>query len=239
MSFIVHKKDTGPVSDFAEPGAFKNWMTVAIAVAVAFSVAGLLLIFSIEGCRDGIHWKGKGSKSAAEQGGAKGPQPDLFKPVRAAPASFPPNSNMPKGKETNTCGAIHLESFDSQKELLRFDDPRVWFESDHDKQDTEDDHLIHRAVEIPVKRLVNLMEQKGGKLKMQEAYRPASPERKIHLETSLHREGRAVDLTSENMSLGDLAKLCWQAGFDYVLYEVPTRGGLHLHCSVKRLPADQ
>jgi hypothetical protein len=37
------------------------------------------------------------------------------------------------------------------------------------------------------------------------------------------------------MSLGDLAKLCWQAGFDYVLYEVPANGGRHLHCSVKRL----
>jgi hypothetical protein len=235
MASIEFIKKPAPGDDFAEPGAFKKWMTVAIAAAVAFAVAGLLLIISIEGCRDGFPWKGKGSKGAAEQKESKGPPPDLFNPVRAAPASFPPNSNMPTGKEVNTSGAIHLESFDPQKELVRFDDPRVWFESDQDTHDTEDDHQIHRAVEIPLKRLVNLIEKKGGKLKVQEAYRAAAVGRKIHLETSLHREGRAVDLTSENMSLGDLAKLCWQAGFDYVLYEVPANGGRHLHCSVKRL----
>lgn len=230
-----------PVSgdDFAEPEAFHKWMKTAIVAAVTFVAAGLLLLLSIEGCRDGFPWKGKESKSAAETRKVKGPPPDLFNPVRAAPASFPPNSNMPTGKEVNTSGAIHLESFDPQKELIRFDDPRVWFESDQDTNDTEDDHLIHRAVEIPLKRLVNLIEKRGGKLKVQEAYREASDKRKIHLETSLHREGRALDLTSEVLGLGDLAKLCWQAGFDFVLYEVPSNGGRHVHCSVKRLPGDE
>lgn len=236
MAVIEHKKEPVPGDDFSEPGAFNKWMTVAVAVAILFCVGGLLLVISLDGCRNGIHWQGKGLKRAAEQGGAKPPPPDLFKPVRAAPASFPPNSNMPTGKEANTSGPIHLESFDPQKELTRFVDLRVWFESDYDKQDTEDDHLINRALEIPLKRLVNLVEQKTGKLKLQEAYRPASLKRKIHLETSLHLEGRAIDLTGENMSLGDLAKLCWQAGFDFVLYEVPAIGGKHLHCSVKRLP---
>jgi hypothetical protein len=236
MASIDFIKKPDPGDDFAEPGAFKKWMTVAIAAAVAFAAAGLLLIISIEGCRDGLPWKGKGAKGAAEQEESKGPPPDLFNPVRAAPASFPPNSNMPTGKEVNTSGAIHLESFDPQKDLIRFDDPRVWFESDHDTDDTEDDHMIHRAVEIPLKRLVNLVEKRGGKLKVQEAYREACDKRKIHLETSLHREGRALDLTSEVLGLGDLSKLCWQAGFDFVLYEVPSNGGRHVHCSVKRLP---
>jgi hypothetical protein len=239
MASIEFIKKPDPGDDFSEPGAFKKWMTVAIATAVAFAVAGLLLIIAIEGCRDGLPGKGKGSKGAAEQEESKGPPPDLFNPVRAAPASFPPNSNMPTGKEVNTSGAIHLESFDPQKELIRFDDPRVWFESDQDTHDTEDDHLIHRAIEIPLKRLVNLIEKRGGKLKIQEAYREASDKRKIHLETSLHREGRALDLTSEVLGLGDLAKLCWQAGFDFVLYEVPSNGGRHLHCSVKRLTEEK
>jgi hypothetical protein len=236
MAIIENIKKPAPADDFAEPGAFNKWMTVAIAAAVAFAAAGLLLIISIEGCRDGLPWKGKGAKGAAEQEESKGPPPDLFNPVRAAPASFPPNSNMPTGKEVNTSGAIHLESFDPEKDLIRFDDPRVWFESDHDTDDTEDDHMIHRAVEIPLKRLVNLVEKRGGKLKVQEAYREACDKRKIHLETSLHREGRALDLTSEVLGLGDLSKLCWQAGFDFVLYEVPSNGGRHVHCSVKRLP---
>lgn len=239
MTILGPAKEPAPVDDFAEPGAFNKWMAVAIAVAVAFSAAGLLLIFSLEGCRGHFLWKGKGSTRATEQESPKGPAPDLFNPVRAAPASFPPNSNMPTGKEANTSGAIDLESFDPEKDLIRFDDPRVWFESDHDTDDTEDDHLIHRAVEIPLKRLVNLIEKRGGKLKMQEAYREASDKRRIHLETSLHREGRALDLTSEILSLGDLAKLCWQAGFDFVLYETPSKGGQHVHCSVKRPPAEK
>ena len=239
MAIIDFIKKPVPGDDFAEPGAFNKWMAVAIAVAVAFCVVGLLLILSIEGCRDGFPWEGKGSKSATEQQEKKGPPPDLFNPVRAAPAYFPPNSNMPTGKEVNTSGAIHLESFDPQKELIRFDDPRVWFESDQDTHDTEDDHQIHRAIEIPLKRLVNLIEKRGGKLKVQEAYREASDKRKIHLETSLHREGRALDLTDDVLGLGDLAKLCWQAGFDYVLYEVPSKGGRHLHCSAKRLPEEK
>lgn len=234
-----HIKGPASEDDFAEPGAFNKWMKAAIAAALAFSAAGLLLVVSIEGCRGGFPWKGKEAKDAADTRKAKGPPPDLFTPVRAAPASFPPNSNLPPGKEINTSGAIHLESFDPQKELIRFEDPRVWFESDQDKDDTEDDHLIHRAIEVPLKRLVNLIEKKGGKLKVQEAYREASDQRKIHLETSLHREGRALDLTSDTMNLSDLSKLCWQAGFDFVLYETPARGGRHVHCSAKRPPEEK
>ena len=118
---------------------------------------------------------------------------------------------------------------------MRFEDKRVWFESDYDKVVDEDDHMIHRALEVPLKRLVNLMEKKRGTLKVQDAYR-ASERNKIHLDTSLHCEGRAVDLTSDTMSLTELAKLAWQAGFDFVLYEKPRKSGVHLHCSVKRSP---
>ncbi len=235
MAIIENLKERVKVDDFAEPGAFKRWMTGAIVAAALFCVAGLLLIFTLDGCRDGGSAPA-GDTEAATNAVAVVGAPDLFTPVRPAPASFPPDSNLPPGKEAKTSGAIDLKSFDPVRDLVRFDDPRVWFESDHDTDDTEDDHQVYWAAEIPLKRLVNLVEKNGGKLQVQEAYRPASPERKIHLENSLHREGRAIDLTSENMSLSELAKLAWQAGFDYVLYEVPARGGPHLHCSVKRQP---
>jgi hypothetical protein len=165
----------------------------------------------------------------------KQPEVDLFHPVRPAPSAFPPDSNMPPGKESSHSGPIDLKTFDAKKDLVHFDDPRLWFESDHDKGDTEDDHMINRSVITPLKRLANLIEKKGAKLKVQEAYRPVTKDRKIHLAKSLHREGRAVDLTSDKLSLSELAKLAWQAGFDYVLYEVPKNGGRHLHCSMKRM----
>ena len=233
---IIHKVQ---VDDFAEPGAFNKWMTGAIVLAACVCATGLFLIFSMDGCLKRKAEKSDDAGSVSNKvDRAEQKTVDLFNPVRPAPATFPPDFNMPPGKESKNSGPIDLKSFDPGKDLVRFEDPRVWFESDHDTDDTEDDHLINRAVEIPLKRLVNLMEKRGAKLKLQEAYRAVSPDRIIHLEKSLHREGRAVDLSCEGMSLSDLAKLCWQAGFDFVLYEVPRRGGHHLHCSVKRLPGD-
>ena len=219
--------------DFGEPDAFKIWMKWAIAVAAAVCVAGLLICLSVEGCgkkKDGAPAK------QPEEAVKKAPPPDLHKPVREAPASFPPDSNLPRGKEIYASGPIDLKTFSPTNELVRFEDLRVWFESDNDHHsDDEDDHVIHRALEVPLKRLVNLLEKKGGTLKVQDAYRHAEKNR-IHLTSSLHCEGRAVDLTCEKVSLSELAKLAWQAGFDFVLYETPKKSGVHLHCSVKRSP---
>ena len=150
---------------------------------------------------------------------------------RALPRRFPRNSNLPPGKEFLTCGPIAPATFDPARDLVRFQSLTVWFESDYtNKVAGNDDHVVHRSLVAPLERLVRLVDANGGRLKIHEGYRCNA----IHKPKSLHREGRAVDLTCEKLSLSDLAKLCWVAGFDWVLYEDPKGGGDHVHCSVKR-----
>ncbi len=234
MELFKSIKHSVKVDDFAEPGAFNRWMTGAILFAVAFCVVGLFIVFSIEGC-NGSGASNKDDDTATTNKVAKmGTKADLFSPVRPAPASFPPASNMPQGKESKHSGPIDLKTFRPTRDLVRFEDPRVWFASDPDNKDGKEGHLIHIAVETPLKRLVNLVEKRGGKLKVHEGYCAVDTKKTIYLENSLHREGRAVSLTSDGLSLSELAKLCWQAGFDFVLYEAPPGGREHLHCSVKR-----
>jgi hypothetical protein len=150
--------------------------------------------------------------------------------ARELPRRFPRNTNLPPIKESLASGAIDLAGFNPTQDVVRFDDWSVWFESDEDKVREEDDHMVHRSVVAPLKRLIRLVEGNGGKLKVHEAYRCTG----VHKTRSLHREGRALDLTCEKLSLSELAKLCWVAGFDWVYYEAPKGGGEHVHCSVKR-----
>ena len=228
-----------PFRDFGERGAFNAWMKYAMMIAALVCVVGIAAVFFVERrgkvpppVTDDSSLGGEEAETVA----AEGPPPDLHNPVREAPASFPVDSNLPRGREIYASGPIDLATFNPTNDLLRFEDTRVWFESDSKQNPEEDDHLIHRAMEVPLKRLVNLLEKKGGKLKVHDAYRPAE-KNKIHLANSLHCEGRAIDLTGEGISQNELAKLAWQAGFDFVLYEKPGRGGgEHLHCSVKRSP---
>jgi hypothetical protein len=218
---------------FDEPDALARWMKIALIIAAVFCVVGISVCAVFEGC-------GKKKTPAATAAASAEPQkppeppPDLEHPVRPAPSAFPPDSNLPRGKEIYASGPIDLATFNPTNDLVRFEDDRVWFESDTKRAvDKEDDHLIHKNMAVPLKRLVNLLEKRGGKLKVQDAYRPAD-KNKIHMAASLHCEGRAIDLTCEKIGLGDLAKLAWQSGFDFVLYEKPVKSGLHLHCSVKR-----
>jgi len=224
------------LKDFGEQGTFNVWMKYAVIVAVLVCAVGVSVCFLVE-------WHGKKpsvvkdaeTEDTTQEAESQQPTPDLHNPVRPAPATFPVDSNLPRGPERFASGPIDLATFNPGKDLTRFEDKRVWFESDNKPNAQEDDHIIHRAMEVPLKRLVNLLEKKDAKakLKVQDAYRPTG----IHLQNSLHREGRAIDLTSEKVSLSELAKLAWQAGFDFVLYEKPgAGGGEHLHCSVKRSP---
>jgi len=229
MSFPNKIPELEEFEDVDAGASFASWVKWAVALAAVLGVAGWLACLWVRSCRP------PAAPEKPEEVGKKAPPPDLHNPVRAAPAAFPPDSNLPRGKEIFASGPIDLATFNPTNDLVRFEDARVWFESDHDKVREEDDHEINRAMEVPLKRLVNLAEKKRGKVKIHEAYRAAEIN-KIHLVASLHCEGRAVDLTSENMGLTELAKLSWQSGFDFVLYEKPKKSGVHLHCSVKRSP---
>lgn len=155
--------------------------------------------------------------------------PALMRPVRDEPRRFKANTHMPGKGEGRASGSINLRMFFPKYDLVRIEDDRVWWESEHDKNDTEDDHIVHRSLEEPLRRLIELTAQHGAQLEVQDAYRPTG----VHSRRSLHKEGRAIDLTCKTLGLEKLAKLCWAAGFDWVYYEAPKRGGAHIHCSVR------
>ncbi len=152
-------------------------------------------------------------------------------PIRELPAKFPPNTTLPNVREVDASGPIHMPTFSPGRDLIYIDDPRVWWESDHDGEtDDECDHTIHRKLEVPLQRVIEAVVARQAVLKVQDTYRPTG----IHNGRSLHREGRAIDLTCQGLELEELAKICWQAGFDWVYYERPKGGGDHIHASVRR-----
>jgi hypothetical protein len=123
--------------------------------------------------------------------------------VRALPASFPPDTNLPPLKEVLVCGSVEGKDFSPARDLVFVDDPRVWWESDRDVSDDEDDHSVHRDLELPLRRLIELVSSQGGTLRVHDSYRPQS----VHKSTSLHKEGRAIDLTCDELGLEPLAGL--------------------------------
>lgn len=155
----------------------------------------------------------------------------LEQPVRPIPSHFPPDTHLPPVNEAEASGSIDLSTFSPGRDLVHVDDDRAWWESDHDKKsDEEDDHTVHASVEIPLRRLIELVSAAGGTLEVHDAYRPTG----IHNPRSLHKEGRAIDVTCDEMPMERLAGLCWAAGFDWVFHEASARSGAHVHCSVRR-----
>lgn len=159
---------------------------------------------------------------------------ETCEPVRDMPRSFRPGQTMPTGGEGKNSTSIDKVSFRPVNDLIEIYDDRVWWESDEDDAtgDDEDDHLFHWAMEKPMCRLINMVDERGGILKVQDSYRDSG----IHAAKSLHKQGRAVDVTwmdpetRENRSLSDLAKMCWAAGFNWVYFE---RSPPHIHASVR------
>ncbi len=154
------------------------------------------------------------------------PEKSILRPL---PETFPVGTHMPRSGEGDTSGSIDLTTFSAGRDLTYVESPEVWWESDNDGNDYEDDHSMHKSVVEPFSNLVRLVSRRGGTLKVQDAYRSHG----THGSRSLHKEGRALDVTCDQMSLEELAKLCWAAGFDWVYYE-NGKGGAHIHCSVKR-----
>ena len=170
--------------------------------------------------------------------------PNLFSPVREAPEKFGRDTYLPDKKETTASVAIADVDFSAGRDLVYVEDERVWWESDNDDKDNDDecDHSMHAAMEIPFRRLSNLVASTGKwQLRVQEAYR----ENGVHASKSLHKQGRAIDLTVDNLhgekltpfekiaAYAELAKLAWQAGFDWVYYEYANGTGPHIHASVR------
>lgn len=152
-----------------------------------------------------------------------------YKPVRKIPEKFRKDTFMPPKPERDISGGRNAELFSPGRDLIYVDDKRVYWESDHDKNDTECDHSMHKAMEEPLRLLIELVCQKNGTLEVQDTYRASG----IHNKRSLHKEGRAIDITCDELGLEKLACLAWAAGFDWVYYEASSRGGAHVHCSVK------
>jgi len=212
------KKNGGKKNDgkAGSGGKGHGWYVVLLAV-----VAGVL------GFLFGIQYEYERNAVSPVAPPNVGPPRD--RPVRPAPARFPADSSLPECKELVACGPVDPATFSPGRDLVRIDDPRVWFESDHGSNQEEDDHTVHRCLEEPLLRLVELAAQRGASLKVHDSYRPTG----LHRSNSLHREGRAIDLTSDGLSLEELAKLCWQAGFDWVFYESTVKTGAHIHVSAR------
>ena len=156
---------------------------------------------------------------------------EVAMPLRQAPASFPVGTYLPKQRESEASGAIDLGTFSPGRDLTYIEDDRVWWERDNDSGDTECDHTVHHSLRLPLETAIQLVAERGAVLKIQDAYRPNL----VHNPKSLHKEGRAVDLTCNDIVLEELAKICWQAGFDWVYHEKGSRNnGPHIHASVAR-----
>lgn len=169
-----------------------------------------------------------------------------YAPVRPFPEKFPRRSCMPDMRESEASGPISNSVFSAGRDLVYVVDDRVWWESDNDgESDDECDHTMHYAMELPFRRLVEMCVASNATLRVQEAYRATG----VHASRSLHKEGRALDLTCPELdpdnpsdrlssikSLEILAKMAWAAGFDWVYNEWPRGGGPHIHASIKRPP---
>ena len=170
--------------------------------------------------------------------------PDLYTPVREASEKFARDTYLPNKRESEASVAIAEVDFSAGRDLVYVEDKRAWWESDNDDKDNDDecDHSMHAAMEIPFRRLANLVAATGKwQLRVQEAYR----ENGVHASKSMHKQGRAIDLTVENLrgkkltpfekiaAYEELAKLAWQAGFDWVYYENSKGTGPHIHASVR------
>ena len=218
----------------------QEFMVAHVYVVFIFAL-GLIIGLFFRGCIQ-VPGEGADATKAHHAASSHKSSPDLMNSVRPAPAKFKRDTHMPDAKECDISGSITNNDFSAGRDLVYVDDPRVWWESDNDGDDDDEcDHSMNAVVEIPFRRLVNLVAATGWQLRVQEAYRCVG----THAENSLHKHGRALDITVDRRdgpklqpfekvaAYEELSKLAWQAGFDWVYYENSRGGGPHVHVSVK------
>ena len=167
--------------------------------------------------------------------------------VRDAPKEFKRNTYLPNVRESEASGSNAPRTFSPGRDLVFFDDPRVWWKSDNRAANDANDecsHSVHKSMVEPLTRLANLAAETEWVLKVQGAY---AAESGVHSANTLHKQGRAIDLTfgdpanpsgrldTKQMQTAYevLAKLAYQAGFDWVYYEYGSGTGPHVHASVR------
>ncbi|MDF3886685.1 glycoside hydrolase family protein [Cupriavidus basilensis] len=140
------------------------------------------------------------------------------------------NQKVPKAGEISTCGPIKRKitrddpAFQS---LVRCQHPRIVFK---DEEGTGADRMMSPRLRSALEQLADATgkEWTGTRLRVTEAW----DENNEHAGSSLHYEGRAVDITTypvDSAKLGRLGRLAVNAGFDWVWFE----NVAHVHASVK------
>jgi hypothetical protein len=207
-------------------------------------VVGIILCLIVNGLR--------GCGKRVRETHAPEPEPEIIAPVvlgavRDAPAEFKRNTYLPNVRENVASGSNIPRTFSPGRDLVYIDDPRVWWKSDNRAaNETNDDcsHTMHKSMVEPFMRLANLASETKWTLKVQGIY---SSDGGVHNVNTLHKQGRAIDLTfgdpanpterldnaQMNIAYEVLAKLAYQAGFDWVFYEQTTGTGPHSHASVR------
>lgn len=153
--------------------------------------------------------------------------PDLSRNQRRALA---PGEYWPPAPEAETAGPLQRRVEREHPEfsgLVACELPQVVFK---DEEQTGADRLMTPRLVARMKRLARAVDRRwpGMRLRVTEAW----DEDGEHSASSLHYEGRAVDLTTSDLDrgkLGELAAMATEAGFDWVYFERS-----HVHASVRR-----
>ncbi|XP_039259434.2 desert hedgehog protein A-like [Styela clava] len=179
-------------------------------------IVGLLLIVSHNRVTDGCHGPGVPPKRR---------KPSRLLTPLVLKQHIPNISEFTIGASGPPEGRITRED-KRFKDLIVNYNPQVVFKNE---EGTDDDRRMSKRCKDRVDTLAYLVSARwpAVKLRVTEAWEPHI----THPEGSLHYEGRAVDLTTDDRDhskYGMLARLAVEAGFDWVYYD----SKYHVHASV-------
>jgi hypothetical protein len=157
--------------------------------------------------------------------------PSLSRQRGPRDAAIALGAHVPDASEAETVGRITTRITRDSREysrLVRVRDPNIVFK---DEEGDAADRMMTSRLAAKLRRLAPLVERTwpGIRLRVTEAW----DTRGEHVRSSLHYEGRAVDITTSDgdaTKLGTLARLAVDTGFDWVYYENRS----HVHASVRR-----